>query len=291
MSLLSSSSMVLLLLCLLSIVNNSFSLLASSNCNKLLSNNRLNRNINSCLHFPSSSSSLYSSIPATITLNGDDKSEQQFTVMNDFHRRQSLPIKVGPSLNIKGKLLTIWGVLYAVSTFVTALIVLPFMFISSKFCDLFGNKKQRKVLDWVVHIWAKFSMLLLLTRPRLYGRENLPAPGETVIYVPNHTSFMDILILSGFVPRPFKYLSKDEIKNIPVIGTAMNLAQHVFLRRDDLKSTLEVTETVVRRLGDGNSMVLFAEGTRSPDGSLKAFKKGAFQMAKVTQLLAISFRL
>ena len=35
-----------------------------------------------------------------------------------------------------------------------------------------------------------------------------PKPGETVIYVPNHTSFIDILMLSGFVPRPFKYLSK-----------------------------------------------------------------------------------
>jgi len=54
----------------------------------------------------------------------------------------------------------------------------------------------------------------------------------------------------------------------------------VFLKRDDLKSTFEVTETTVQRLKDGNSMVLFAEGTRSPDGALKTFKKGAFQMAK-----------
>ena len=35
--------------------------------------------------------------------------------------------------------------------------------------------------------------------------------GETVVYVPNHTSFLDILTLSGFVPRPFKYISKIEI--------------------------------------------------------------------------------
>ena len=51
---------------------------------------------------------------------------------------------------------------------------------------------------------------------------------------------MDILVMSGFVPRPFKYLSKSEIMDIPVIGWAMNLAKHVFLKRDDLKSTMEV---------------------------------------------------
>ena len=134
--------------------------------------------------------------------------------------------------------------------------------------------------DWIVHLWANAALQSTLCVPRVYGLENLPKPGETVMFVPNHTSFMDILVMSGFVPRPFKYLSKSEIMDIPVIGWAMKLAKHVFLKRDDLKSTMEVTETCVQRLLDGNSMVLFAEGTRSPDGSLRAFKKGAFQMAK-----------
>ena len=72
-------------------------------------------------------------------------------------------------------------------------------------------------------------MTLVGFRPTIIGTENLPSYNETVIYVPNHTSLMDILTLSGFVPRPFKYLSKEEIKNMPVIGTAMKLAGHVFL--------------------------------------------------------------
>ena len=46
---------------------------------------------------------------------------------------------------------------------------------------------------------------------QVVGLENLPPMGETVVYVPNHTSFLDILTLSGFVPRPFKYISKIEI--------------------------------------------------------------------------------
>jgi len=201
-------------------------------------------------------------------------SEQQDLVM------EAPPLKPRFVLNIKGKLLTLWGVAYTVSALVLALAVLPVMIVSALVCNLRGNGKRRLALDWIIHIWAKLTLLSLRTAPKMYGLENLPKAGEVCIYVPNHTSFMDILLLSGFVPRPFKYLSKEEIKYIPIIGVAMSLAQHVFLKRADLKSTLEVTESVIQRLNDGNSMVLFAEGTRSIDGRLKAMKKGAFQMAK-----------
>lgn len=135
-------------------------------------------------------------------------------------------------------------------------------------------------MDWLIHLWAKFSLRASLCNPTVYGKENLPPKGEVVMYVPNHTSFFDILVLSGFVPRPFKYLSKSEILAIPIVGLSMKLARHVFIKRNDIRSTIEVQDTVIQRLKDGNSMVLFAEGTRSPDGCLNKFKKGAFQMAK-----------
>ena len=69
-----------------------------------------------------------------------------------------------------------------------------------------------------------------------------------------------------------------------IIGYAMKLSQHVFLKRNDLESTIQVTNTVIKKLEDGNGMVLFAEGTRSKDGVLKQFKKGAFQMAKAAKV-------
>ena len=126
-------------------------------------------------------------------------------------------------------------------------------------------------MDWLVHYWARISLQLCgWSAPRVYGAEHLPPAHEPVIYVPNHTSYFDILVLSGFVPRPFKYLSKAEILDIPLIGMGMRLAKHVFLKRNDLQSTVQCADTVQQRLRDGNAVVLFAEGTRSPDGSLKA---------------------
>ena len=107
------------------------------------------------------------------------------------------------------------------------------------------------------------------SQPLIIGLDNLPKLNESVIYVPNHTSFLDILFLSGFINRPFKYFSKLEISKIPVIGYGMRLALHVFLKREDIQSTIDATNLTIDRLISNNSMVLFAEGTRSTDGKLK----------------------
>jgi 1-acyl-sn-glycerol-3-phosphate acyltransferase len=95
-------------------------------------------------------------------------------------------------------------------------------------------------VDWLIHFWAQASLRCTFSPLRLYGVDNLPPLDEAVMYVPNHTSFFDILALSGFIPRPMKYLSKAEILSIPIVGLSMKMARHVFLKRNDLRSTLEV---------------------------------------------------
>jgi|TARA_B100000513_G_scaffold126105_1_gene56001 1-acyl-sn-glycerol-3-phosphate acyltransferase len=77
------------------------------------------------------------------------------------------------------------------------------------------------------------------------GLENLPPPDETVMYVPNHTSFLDIFALSGYLPRRFKYISKIEILRIPLIGWAMRFARHIAIRRTDRASQLATFKEAV----------------------------------------------
>jgi 1-acyl-sn-glycerol-3-phosphate acyltransferase len=91
-------------------------------------------------------------------------------------------------------------------------------------------------------------MMLCLSKVKVHGLENLPPIDEPVVYVPNHTSFLDILVLSAFIPRPFKYLSKAEILKTPLVGWGMQLAKHVFLKRNDMRSTLECAELCVERV-------------------------------------------
>lgn len=203
----------------------------------------------------------------------------------DPYEALALPVSNGLlHVKIKGKVLNLWGVFSAAVLTTFAVVVLPFMMLFAKLADVRGNGKRRRLLDWMIHWWAKISLRFSLCQPQINGLENLPPYDEVVVYVPNHTSFFDILLLSGFVPRPFKYLSKEEILKIPIVGLSMKLAKHVFLKRNNIRSTIEVADQCVQRLKDGNSMVLFAEGTRSLDGSLKKFKKGAFQFAKDAQV-------
>ena len=139
------------------------------------------------------------------------------------------PVDPGFHVVIGGKVLNFVGIIYAFSSFSLSVIAVPVMVIAGYLCDILGTSSKRRSLDWIIHIWANLAMSLVMYRPTILGAENLPALNETVIYVPNHTSLMDILTLSGFIPRPFKYMSKEEIRNMPVIGTAMRLARHVFL--------------------------------------------------------------
>ncbi len=142
-----------------------------------------------------------------------------------------------------------------------------------------SDNSRRRACDWIVQIWARATLFMLGSSVTVEGLENLPAPEETVLYVPNHSSFLDIFALSGYLPRRFKYISKIEILRIPLIGWAMRFARHIAIRRTDRASQLATFKEAVACLQEGSSLVAFPEGTRSRDGRLMGFKKGPFTMA------------
>ena len=117
------------------------------------------------------------------------------------------------------------------------------------------NRKQHRLNDYVVGLWAWLSMTLLGASVIVEGAENLPPPGEAIMYTPNHCSFLDIFVLSGYLPRRFKYISKIEILRIPLIGWAMGFAKHIAIRRTDRASQLKTLKDAIETLKDGNSLV------------------------------------
>jgi len=170
------------------------------------------------------------------------------------------------------------AMLFCVVTLLVLLSVYPFVLIAVLFGVLFDNKRRRFV-DRVVQVWARGTMVLFGAQVKVYGKENLPPVDEPVMYTPNHCSFLDIFVLSGYLPRPCKYISKIEILRIPLIGWAMGFAKHIAIRRMDRASQLKTLKDAIETLQDGNSLVTFPEGTRSKDGRLLDFKKGPFTMA------------
>ncbi|NUQ33694.1 MAG: 1-acyl-sn-glycerol-3-phosphate acyltransferase [Planctomycetaceae bacterium] len=116
-----------------------------------------------------------------------------------------------------------------------------------------------------------------LWRFSVAGREFVPR-GIPVVYVANHASQLDIFALCG-TGQQFKFVSKRSVFFFPVLGWAMWFAGYVPLARGDMASIRRMIETCARRLARGDSLLLYPEGTRSPDGKLREFKRGAFQLA------------
>lgn len=172
------------------------------------------------------------------------------------------------------------GALFMAATFGVALVLFPAVLLTAGFGMLL-DKKRRRAVDWCVHWWAKLACFFIFHFPKV-SREslkNLPPKSEAVMYIPNHCSYLDIFTMSGFLPRPFKYVSKIEILKIPIIGWAMQLAGHIAIARNDKRSQLQTFKDTVECMTNGNSIVTFAEGTRSRTGKLMPFKKGPIKMA------------
>jgi 1-acyl-sn-glycerol-3-phosphate acyltransferase len=126
--------------------------------------------------------------------------------------------------------------------------------------------------------WAVFYIHVNpLWRLRITGRKLLPSRGAAVL-VANHASLIDILVLFGLF-RPFKWVSKQEIFRIPVIGWNMRLNDYVPLVRGSADSVRRMMAHCDRLLAAGSPIMIFPEGRRTPDGHLQPFKNGAFELA------------
>ena len=110
------------------------------------------------------------------------------------------------AVTIKGQTLTPPGVFMSLSVFAIAAIVQVPCFLAYLWSRLFDAKRRSRGVDWIIHFWAWASMTLSGYRPEIVGLENLEGL-DSVLYVPNHTSFLDILTLSGAPSRALTYAS------------------------------------------------------------------------------------
>ena len=160
------------------------------------------------------------------------------------------------------------GPLFIIATFFTALI-------TSIGCVLFNGDFWGY---WPPHYWSKFTCWILLIRVKVVGRENIDAR-TSYIFVANHQGAFDIFSIYGFLDHNFKWLMKKSLEKIFMVGGACRRANHIFV--DDSKITA-IKETIAKAentLKDGMSLVIFPEGSRSWDGKMIPFKRGAFLLA------------
>ena len=92
----------------------------------------------------------------------------------------------------------------------------------------------------------------------------------------NHQSAYDIFALLAYLPADFKWVAREEIFRIPILGWAMAAAGDISLDRRGRKKAVESIQRAVTKIREGTSVLVFPEGTRSPDGQIHPFKRGGF---------------
>lgn len=104
-------------------------------------------------------------------------------------------------------------------------------------------------------------------------------PSGPVVFACNHQSALDILVLAGFVPYPFGFVAKEELRSTPLIGPVLENSACVFVDRRDPRASVRSIQQAGREIRGGASVLVFPEGVRTYSGGLAPFQRGAFVLA------------
>lgn len=127
-------------------------------------------------------------------------------------------------------------------------------------------------------LWSRINSWMAPILINVNGRENID-PGQSYVVTANHQSAFDIFVLYGFIGIDFKWVMKQEVRKIPGIGIGCEKVGHIFINRTNHDSAIKSLNEAKKKIVNGTSIMFFPEGTRSFDGTIKKFKKGAFKMA------------
>lgn len=160
-------------------------------------------------------------------------------------------------------------VLYTVlATFFLGILAILFAFFSKT-----GNMPHR-----VAIFWAKSILFVSNVKVHVTGTANINGE-QSYIFMANHQSNFDILALFAGLPVQFRWLAKAELFKIPIFAQGMKGCGYISIDRSNRESAFQSIREAAQKIKNGASVMIFPEGTRSPDGELLPFKKGGFVLA------------
>jgi 1-acyl-sn-glycerol-3-phosphate acyltransferase len=178
---------------------------------------------------------------------------------------------------MKNLLLKVYSILAWVMMLITSVIITPFFLLV--WLLTFWWDKRRLATHMMGTFWAwHYQSLIIFWKLHLQGRKKIPWD-RPVVLVANHRSLVDILALYK-VRRPFKWVSKAENFKLPFIGMVLSLTNCVRINRESIRSGLQFISQAEKEMKKGSSVMIFPEGTRTKSGEMRAFREGAFLLAK-----------
>ena len=138
----------------------------------------------------------------------------------------------------------------------------------------------RQIVERHIPRWCRGLLRVAGVQVVVKGQENIPASGP-VVFVGNHRSYFDIPVMLVGLDKPHGILAKEELAHIPLLSRWMNLLGCVYVRRDDVRGSLQALKDAASVVKKGESFTIFPEGTRykGEEGGAGEFKAGAFRIA------------
>jgi 1-acyl-sn-glycerol-3-phosphate acyltransferase len=168
-----------------------------------------------------------------------------------------------------------------------SLLIYVFLFFSTVYCgvsSVVAHLLTRRN-DWphrIGRLWGKANLWVAGTRIQVEGLHKID-PDRAYVLAANHQSWFDIFAIYACIPVQFRWLAKEELFRVPVLGPAMTACGAIPIDRRDRKKAFESINQAAAKVQSGTSIVIFPEGTRSADGTLQSFKTGGFILALKAQ--------
>ncbi|MCX7856732.1 MAG: 1-acyl-sn-glycerol-3-phosphate acyltransferase [Deltaproteobacteria bacterium] len=150
---------------------------------------------------------------------------------------------------------------------------------------VFPFDRKGVFLHQIERLWARLFLHAGGIKVSISGKEHFISSPS--IFISNHQSALDIFVLLASLPVSFRFVAKRELFQIPFMGWAMKCVGHISIDRHSLKESKKALEEAAQKIQKGLNVLIFPEGTRSTDGKLLPFKKGAFHLVNLAKVPVI----
>lgn len=157
-------------------------------------------------------------------------------------------------------------------------------------CYLFGFVLVMILLPFVKNKpWPFFVLSKILAKGFLFsagvqvqviGKTRLATLPQKVLFVANHSSYIDIPLLTSVLPMDVRFVARENLFRVPFLGWIMRKTGDISVNQKGDKQTLKNIIHAAKKIEQGVRFVIFSEGARSYDGRLQDFKKGTLVLAK-----------
>lgn len=175
---------------------------------------------------------------------------------------------------VKNAVMAAWAI--GTVTLYTVILIVPVIIMAPL-------SRTGRFLYKVCRLWSWLVLKTNRVKVEIHGLKKIN-PAASYVFMSNHASNLDPPVIALTLKHTLRFVAKKSLERIPLFGLGIRLAKMIIIDRDDPEGSHDAINRAIKDLTGGISAFFFAEGTRSPDGSLRKFKKGGVMLALKTGL-------